>query len=293
VSYTPAIGAVLPAGSNQTLTVNVAATTDYTAASATVQINVKTATLTITPASAQSMIVGSSLPVLRYTASGFVNGDGQTLLTGLLGTTATSSSPIGSYPFTVGTLSAGSNYTLALASPSPTFAVMLPNVASTRVDDGTAQRSMVRSITLTFGQVLPASQLATVMASLSLTRSDSLSVGLQGTLDSSGTVLTVTFTGSSIMGGSLADGRYNLTYNGTCLLSAGGSGQTGAGILYRLFGDLNGNAMVTAADKTAFLKALNSKKGQSSYCVYLDYDANGTIVNNDLAAFNLRYGTTI
>jgi hypothetical protein len=255
-------------------------------------LTVTPATLTILPTAGQSMVAGSSVPVLHYNASGFVNSDGPSLLTGLLGTTATSSSPIGNYPFTLNTLSAGGNYTLSLAASSPTFAVTSPTVVNTQIDDGTAQRSMVRSLTLTFGSDIAAA-LASVMNSLSLTRTDGLVVGLVPTLDSTGTKLTLTFTGSSIIGGSLADGRYNLVYNGNPLLQAGTPGQTGAGILYRLFGDLNQDAKVTAADKTAFLHALNSRRGQSNYSAYLDYDENGLIVINDLAAFNLRYGTSI
>jgi hypothetical protein len=139
-----------------------------------------------------------------------------------------------------------------------------------------------------------AGRLSSVMANLSLTRSDGLSLRLVGVLDSSGTVLTLTFTGSSIIGGSLPDGRYNLVFNGTTLLAAGTKGQTDeTKYLWRLFGDLQGTASVTAADKPAFMAALNSKRGQSNYCAYLDYDENGSIVNNDLAAFNLRYGTTV
>jgi hypothetical protein len=284
VTYTPAAGTVLAAGHAQTLTVSVAATANYNAATATVYLNVTPAPLTITPAAGQSMILGATVPVLRYSASGFVNGDGPSLLSGLLGTTATASSAIGNYPFTLGTLSAGNNYTLSLSANPPTFAVTPPSVVSTRIDDGNMQRSMVRSLTLTFGSNI-ASTLSSVMAGLSLTRTDGLVVGLVGSLDSTGKVLTLTFTGSSIMGGSLADGRYNLCYYGTTVLS---SAQ-----LWRLFGDLQGTASVNAADKTAFLAALNSRRGMSNYSAYCDYDENGMIVNNDLAAFNLRDGTSI
>lgn len=63
------------------------------------------------------------MPTLLFTASGFVNGDPASVVTGLLGTTATPASPVGSYAFTLGTLSAGSNYTLALVANPPAFAV--------------------------------------------------------------------------------------------------------------------------------------------------------------------------
>jgi hypothetical protein len=45
------------------------------------------------------------------------------LLSGALGTTATTGSAVGTYAFTLGTLSAGLNYTLVLAASPPAFAV--------------------------------------------------------------------------------------------------------------------------------------------------------------------------
>ena len=75
-------------------------------------LTVNKATLTVTPNN-QSIVSGSALPTLSATTTGFVNGDTQTVVTGLptLTTSATSSSPAGSYPIvaTLGTLSAA-NY---------------------------------------------------------------------------------------------------------------------------------------------------------------------------------------
>jgi hypothetical protein len=160
-----------------------------------------------------------------------------------------------------------------------------PAVVSTRIDDGTAQPSMVRSLTLIFNGSI-ASMLPTVMANLSLVRaSDGLSVGLQEKLDSSGTVLTLTFTGASIIGTSLADGRYTLTYAGATVLS---SAQ-----LWRLFGDQYGMASVTAADQKAFMAAYRSRRGQANYNAYFDFDANGTIDTSDYYQFLRREGTSI
>jgi CSLREA domain-containing protein len=88
------------------------------------KLTVNPAVLTITPDAHQSKLYGAAVPPLTYTASGFVNGDGRSLLTGVPGTTAMSSSPVGTYQFTLGTLTAaGGNYTLALAASAPTFAV--------------------------------------------------------------------------------------------------------------------------------------------------------------------------
>ena len=63
------------------------------------------------------------MPGLTATAAGFVNGDTPALLTGALVTKASASSAVGTYAFTLGSLSAGPNYTLALAASPPTFAV--------------------------------------------------------------------------------------------------------------------------------------------------------------------------
>ncbi len=88
-----------------------------------VGVSVSAATLTIYPSDNQSKVYGDALPALSFIATGLVNNDASTLVTGSLGTTATASSAVGSYPFTLGTLSAGSNYVLALANPAPQFTV--------------------------------------------------------------------------------------------------------------------------------------------------------------------------
>ena len=84
---------------------------------------VTAATLSIQPNSGQSKVYGAAVPGLTATAAGFVNGDSPSLLTGALGTKATASSAVGTYAFTVGSLSAGPNYALAMAASPPTFAV--------------------------------------------------------------------------------------------------------------------------------------------------------------------------
>ncbi len=144
---------------------------------------------------------------------------------------------------------------------------------------------MAHSLTLIFRASIAAT-LTSVMASLSLTRvSDGLSVGLKGALDGTGKVLTQTFTGSGIIGGSRADGRYTLTYSGITVLSSSRP--------CRLFGDLYGTASVNAADYTAFMAAMSSRKGISNYSVYFDYNEDGIIVNADETAFMQRLGTSI
>ena len=53
------------------------------------------------------------VPALTYTYSGFVGTATRIRLHSAIVTTATQTSPVGMYPITQGTLSAGSNYTIA------------------------------------------------------------------------------------------------------------------------------------------------------------------------------------
>ena len=69
---------------------------------------VTAAPLTVT-ADAQSRVYGNANPTLSYVSSGLVNGD---TLSGLLATTATTTSNVGPYAITQGTLAATSNYAL-------------------------------------------------------------------------------------------------------------------------------------------------------------------------------------
>jgi sugar lactone lactonase YvrE len=95
----------------------------YGSASASSTLTVTPATLTVTPGANQSKVYGAAVPALTYTASGFVNNDPTSILTGAVGATATATSPVGSYAITLGSLSAGSNYTVTLAANPPRFAI--------------------------------------------------------------------------------------------------------------------------------------------------------------------------
>jgi hypothetical protein len=94
------------------------------------------ATLTITPDAGQTKVYGAALPVLTFTTSGLATGDSNSVFTGMLGTTAKPSSPVGSYAITLGTLSAGGNYKLTLGANPPmltvTPAVLTVTVANAR-----------------------------------------------------------------------------------------------------------------------------------------------------------------
>ncbi|NTU85465.1 MAG: hypothetical protein HGA45_39945 [Chloroflexales bacterium] len=84
-------------------------------------------TLTIAPATlaiiadGQTRAYGAANPALTYTASGFVNNDPASIISGALATDATASSLVGSYAITQGSLSAGANYTISFSEASLTI----------------------------------------------------------------------------------------------------------------------------------------------------------------------------
>ena len=86
-------------------------------------LTVDRAVLTVTPNN-QSIVSGTVLPSFSATITGFVNGDAQSVVSGqpALTTTATSSSPAGSYPIaaSVGTLTAA-NYSFTFGTGTLTI----------------------------------------------------------------------------------------------------------------------------------------------------------------------------
>ena len=126
-SYSPALGTVPGAGA-QTLSVTFTPsnTTVYSGASASVTLTVTTAPLTIT-ANNQAMLLGGPLPTLTASYSGLVNGDTTASLSTpcTMATTATASSPAGTYPITASG-AADPNYNLSYVNGTLTVTATAP-----------------------------------------------------------------------------------------------------------------------------------------------------------------------
>jgi hypothetical protein len=167
----------------------------------------------------------------------------------------------------------------ALTNVSPELGAT--DVVGVQVDDGTAQRSMVRSLTVTFGRagIVPAGLFAVTQPGGSVVALQVTTATVNGV-----TVATITFTGPGLVGGSLADGRYTLTAGGTAVAVPN---------FFRLFGDGNGDGKVDAADQAAFLAAYRSRKGMAAYRSYFDYNGDGLIDSSDYYQFQRRYGTAV
>lgn len=170
----------------------------------------------------------------------------------------------------------------------------LVSLTSVTIDTGTAQRSMVRSLTLNFNGV--ADRL--------------LTDGLQFTTDKDAPVAgvnlniagvnsntwTITFSGSPIIGNSLPDGRYKLTVNGINIVADGRTvdannvgtpGTTRVVDFHRLFGDVNGDAAVAGNDFNVFKTSF----GGTDF--FFDYDGDGFVGNSDFNQFKSRFGGSL
>ena len=117
-SYTPSAGTTLAAGSGITLsaTFTPGDAANYTATTANRTIDVLRTPLSVGAVNA-SKVFGAPLPAFSATGAGFVNGDSMASLSGSLvfSTTATASSPVGSYAVTPSGLSS-TNYTITFAA---------------------------------------------------------------------------------------------------------------------------------------------------------------------------------
>jgi fibronectin type 3 domain-containing protein len=206
-----------------------------------------------------------------------------------------------------------------------------PTVASIQVNDGSAQRSEVQSISVTFSTAVTFAN-GNAAAAFTLQHvQDSTNVNnLQAAVSSNAagqTVVTLTFTSTGNaaaeidpvsagngLAASLADGRYQLTVFSAAVsdaalgqaLDGNGDGtpgdnyvspaDTGGGSgphLYRLFGDVNGDGVVNAFDFSQFRQAFGAGSADASYLAYLDADGNGAINAFDFAQFRNRYGSSV
>jgi hypothetical protein len=168
-----------------------------------------------------------------------------------------------------------------------------PQVESFIINDGSAQRSMVTSTTVTFNTKVTidsgAFQIVNRTTSAAVTGWTTTT-----TVDSAGkTVVVFNFpSAAGFVGGSLADGNYRFTiaadkvHAGSFNLDGDGDGTDsddfvfGAGDadkFFRFFGDTDGDRDVDGADLNQLKKSLNKQSGDPGYLWFLDYDSDGDV----------------
>ncbi|MCR9206818.1 MAG: Ig-like domain-containing protein [bacterium] len=173
------------------------------------------------------------------------------------------------------------------------------------VGDGTAQRSRVESLSIQFdAEVTIASGAFTVI------KRDpdggNVDVAYTTRLDQDGhTIADLTFSGTFVEYSSLVDGNYQLTIDGTKIVSVDGFGfdSDGNGVdgdslrfgdsatdaFYRLFGDTDGDRIVTSPDFSRFVDRFGIQVNDPISDA-LDFDQDTIVSSIDFSEFVKRFG---
>jgi autotransporter-associated beta strand protein len=175
-------------------------------------------------------------------------------------------------------------------------------VTSTRINDGSAQRSRVTSLTVTFNA--PVTFSITPGTAFTLVRSTDGAIeqftAMAAVLGGVTVVTLNNFGGNASQFGSLADGRYTLTALANQITVAGqrldgnGDGISGDdyvfGSLYRFFGDINGDRHVDIADFGIFSQSIFNP---ANYIAAFDFNNDGHIDIADFGQFAVRLFTPL
>jgi hypothetical protein len=174
-------------------------------------------------------------------------------------------------------------------------------LGAVQIDNGTSQRSMVRSLVVNFNEPV---NYSAASFQLIQTFNGTGSVGLTlspATGPASSVTITFNNTGTVVLNGqnSLPDGKFEFRIVANNVTGVGGTldgnkngTSQGSPIddvvtnLHRLFGDSNGDGAVTAVDFQAFFLAYNNAPPGSIF----DFDGNGSVTAIDFQSFFLRYG---
>jgi hypothetical protein len=172
-----------------------------------------------------------------------------------------------------------------------------PKVESVLVNDGSDQRSMVKSLTINFDRVVTFDPGAFGLQSAN---GSAVSLNVAASIVGGHTVAVLTFNGTGIIGGSLADGNYMLTIRGDRIRDevgrevdgdADGNGGGDRGdAFFRLFGDSDGDNDIDWLDRDLFRSAFEKSIGDTGYLWYFDFDGDGDVDGLDNGEFSRRFG---
>ncbi len=198
------------------------------------------------------------------------------------------------------------NNTASLTLSSLPSAAAPALTAAVTINDGSAQRSLVKSLTVTFSDAVtldpgairltaPILYGAPLPPSVKLpTTRDIQGVDVATSLVNGKTVAVLTFHGVDAVGGALPDGLYDVVVAGAKVRGSAGQLLSGDGTLAgsnlsvgfaKLFGDTNGNGMIDDADAQQFDAARGKRRGDAGYLWYLDANGDGTVDDADAALF--------
>jgi hypothetical protein len=173
-----------------------------------------------------------------------------------------------------------------------------PRLVGTQVNDGSVQRSMVRSFTLTFDTSVILGPGALTLLRLNTGGSGlndgsnptDVSAGVTASPSNNSKTWVVSFGGGSF---GLSDGIYTLMVHANAVTDTANNSLAGGDrsfSFHRLFGDIDGNKSVNSADYFQLKAAFGSVIGRSTFNSGFDFDGNGRINSADYFKFKANFG---
>ena len=185
--------------------------------------------------------------------------------------------------------------------------------ATARIGDGSAQRSVIKELVLTFDGVVTVAPDAFLLQKRGATGGDVTTSFLTETDTNGDTRITIRFSGAftrrpSATFSSLVDGNYELKIFDNKIFRAGvpidgdGDGTPGGEFsygseavdkFYTLYGDENGTRVVEGLDFLGFRSSFNQKVGDPNYDFTYDYDDDGDVDVRDYLFFRRVFATSL
>lgn len=170
--------------------------------------------------------------------------------------------------------------------------IAAPTLESFQVNDGSVQRAMVDSLTITFNEPVALGSGALTLNQLSNTGGSPTAMSFTQSSVDDGMTWIITFTGPSYVGGSLPDGNYQLNISAGGVTNASGQAIAGGNSTFafsRLYGDFGGQGLVNAQDFEILAQHFGQILSPSLW--YLDYDNQGVDNAADFFELEDRFGT--
>jgi polygalacturonase len=171
-------------------------------------------------------------------------------------------------------------------------AVAAPTITSFMVNDGSAQRAMIDSLTITFSEPVTLSPSAITLSGQSTSGGTWSSFNFNLTNPSGDDqTYVLTFTNLGYYGNSLPDGDYNVTVSASQVQNSVGSNLSGGDqtfSFYRLYGDFLGDGLVNFADLLVIAQNFNKP---APYW-YLSISGSSTVNFGDLLGVAQNFNKT-
>lgn len=173
-------------------------------------------------------------------------------------------------------------------TPTPAPA---PTIKGTQVNDGSAQRSMVKTLTVTFDSAVTVNPAGVTILNA---RGDTPAFTQQLTTANGKTTLTVSFPAG--VGGSIADGRWTLRIDDTAVTGkAGGTKMASdyAFVFTRVYGDTGGDGIYDRDTRLRVHALLGHHTGDTGFDPALDWNSDGVIDGVDELAAVRNWGKSV